>query len=286
MWKQPSRRGEMIRITRTLFELVIHYPLSLWGGERHRRRLDGVGVFFMFIGYPRCGHTLIGSLLDAHPNILCAHELGVLKYVHARFRKRQIYYLLMKNSEAFTREGRRSRGYSYRVSNQWQGRCDDLIAIGDKNASGAALRLAKRPWLLDRHRDVIGGRRTFFHVLRNPYDNISTICNKHGMSLQESISYYFFLCETVNSFRRRIPASDWFDLRHEAFVSDPKFHLKTMCLFLGVPASDPYLDDCARIVFNAPKRTRYEAPWNGALLDRVVEGIRRFPYLEGYAYEE
>ncbi len=26
----------------------------------------------MFIGYPRSGHSLVGSLLDAHPNIIVA----------------------------------------------------------------------------------------------------------------------------------------------------------------------------------------------------------------------
>ena len=59
----------------------------------------------MFVGYPRSGHSLIGSLLDAHPNMLVAHELSALKYLLAGFRKEQIFYLLLENSRAFTRPG-------------------------------------------------------------------------------------------------------------------------------------------------------------------------------------
>ena len=41
----------------------------------------------MFIGYPRSGHSLIGSLLDVHPNAIVAHELDALKFVGAGFGK-------------------------------------------------------------------------------------------------------------------------------------------------------------------------------------------------------
>jgi hypothetical protein len=39
----------------------------------------------MFIGYLRSGHSLIASLLDAHPNPIATHELDALKFVGARF---------------------------------------------------------------------------------------------------------------------------------------------------------------------------------------------------------
>ena len=40
-------------------------------------------AYCMFIGYPRSGHSLVGSLLDAHPNIIIAHELNALQFVVA-----------------------------------------------------------------------------------------------------------------------------------------------------------------------------------------------------------
>lgn len=34
-----------------------------------------VRTFVLFVGYPRSGHSLIGSIMDAHPNIIIAHEV-------------------------------------------------------------------------------------------------------------------------------------------------------------------------------------------------------------------
>ena len=56
---------------------------------RHARKLRddfaGIGSFLMFVGHPRSGHSLVGALIDAHPNAVVAHELDALKYVEAGF---------------------------------------------------------------------------------------------------------------------------------------------------------------------------------------------------------
>src|SRR3989344_1389974 len=36
---------------------------------------SSVRTFILFVGYPRSGHSLIGSIMDAHPNIIIAHEV-------------------------------------------------------------------------------------------------------------------------------------------------------------------------------------------------------------------
>jgi hypothetical protein len=78
-----------------LLPLPKQYVLSCRAALRQKKRFENVGTYFMFIGYPRSGHSLIGSLLDAHPNIVCAHELGVLRYLLCRFRRDQIFSLLL-----------------------------------------------------------------------------------------------------------------------------------------------------------------------------------------------
>jgi len=37
--------------------------------------------FVLFVGYPRSGHSLVGSLIDAHPHAIIAHEVKILAYV-------------------------------------------------------------------------------------------------------------------------------------------------------------------------------------------------------------
>ena len=45
--------------------------------------LDDVKTLCLFIGYQRSGHSLVGSLLDAHPRMAIAHELDALFYLKA-----------------------------------------------------------------------------------------------------------------------------------------------------------------------------------------------------------
>jgi hypothetical protein len=266
-------------------DLSRRYLTSLFRGMRRKAVLDRVPVYFMFIGYPRSGHSLVGALLDAHPNIVCAYELGALKYLLAGFSRYQILSMVIDSSRAFVRRGLRADEYNFRVPGQWQGRFSDLLAVGDKHGDGAVLRLHARPWLLARLRRKMARPVRFIHVLRNPFDNISTISRKHGMSLSESTDYYFFLCRTVERLRREIAPEERMEFRHEAFVSNPAAHMASLCRFMGVPVIDAYIAACASIVFAEPRRTRSEAAWDRRLIRSVASGIARFDFLRGYSYE-
>ena len=262
------------------------YPGSLCGGYRYRKIFDKVETYFMFIGYSRSGHSLIGSLLDAHPDILCGHELGVLKYVRAGFSREQIYYLLMKNSTEFTDAGRISSGYSYKIRNQWQGRFNELKAIGDNHAAGAVLRFREKPWLLDRLQNMTAGRVKFIHTVRNPYDNISTMARRERMTLSQAIDYYFGLCDTVCTLKGRIDQHDLFEFRHEDFIVDTKSILQKICRFLGSNGSRQYLEDCARIVYKSPNRSRDQIHWENRQIVRVKRGIDSIPFLSKYSHDQ
>lgn len=270
----------------TALDLARVYPRSLYQGHKNRELFDHVETYCMFIGYGRSGHSLIGSLLDAHPNIVVSHELGVLKYVLAGFSRRQIYYLVLENSKEFTKKGRKYFGYSYVVPNQWQGRFKKLQIIGDKDAGGATPRLRQRPWLLNGLRKTMGGNIRFLHVTRNPYDNIATLSKRRNMSLLESIEFYFSLCETVSDIRNRLSKDELLELRHDAFVEDTENLLKETCTFLGADASDDYLRDCAGIVFKSPRKTRYNVEWDSESISAVKQRMPQFPFLEGYSYAD
>ncbi len=267
------------------------YSASFYGGFKNRKLFEDIETYCMFIGYPRSGHSLIGSLLDAHPNMIIAHELDVLMYIRAGFSKRQIYHLLLERSRVFA-QGRRTRGnYFYDVPNQWQGRYKKLQIIGDKNGNGDIWRLNVVQGLLERLRDTMNINIKFIHVIRNPYDNISTICRKtkiHGrhLDLMDSIGFYFSLCEKVQDIKQQIKCTDLFELRYESFIESPKKYLKELCHFLGADAPDDYLNDCAGIVFQSPHKSRYDTKWNQELIDLVKNRMKKFPFLEGYSFED
>ena len=124
------------------------------------------------------------------------------------------------------------------------------------------------------------------HVVRSPYDNITTMARRSGQTLEHAAQRYFDLCATVARVKQEVPATDMLDVRHEAFVADPRGHLARACRFLGVEASSAYLDACTGAVFSAPRQTRADLAWDPSLVDLVAAQAARYEFLGGYSYAE
>lgn len=237
----------------------------------------------MFLGYPKSGHSLVGSLLDAHPDAIIAHELHALEYVGDGIGKHPLFHLLLENSQKFTSAGREWTGYSYTVPNQWQGRFRELRVIGDKRGAGSVYALEAHPELLDRLRATVGVPVRFIHVIRHPLDNISTMFKQSRRGdMARSIDQYFRLAQTIAGLSLRIPPGDLFVVRHEEIIAAPEDRLQDLCALLGLEAVPEYLRDCASIVFKSARLTRVAAPWTPALLEEVRRRASSFPFFEGY----
>jgi hypothetical protein len=239
----------------------------------------------MFVGFPRSGHSLVGALLDAHPNIVIAHELHVVKRVCEGLTEREIYLQLLENSMNRAKEGRGTKRYSYEVADQWQGKFQFLRVIGDKQGGGSTRFLGKRPAALERLRSTITLKIKFFFALRNPFDNISTISLRNELTLDQSIDRYFSLCAMVDEIRKQIPADDLFELRHEALIDDPASLLTDLCQFLGEEATSGYLAACGRIVYKSPHKSRHKIAWSQNLISETNRRIAAYSFLNGYSFE-
>lgn len=272
------------------------YLESLYGAWNNRRFFNCLNNYCMFVGYPRSGHTLVGALLDAHPNMIVATELNALEFLERKYSRQQIYYLLIQNSQKHTVAGREWTGYSYKVPNQWQGRFQTLKVIGDKKGGASTRKFRTNPEILKLLQKRINIPIKFIHVIRNPYDNISTMYRRKSLhftglirdslDLESYVHGYFNLCETIDWLRKKIPAEDWFDIKHESLIENPQRVLQKLCNFLQVEAKNDYLESCASIVFKSPKKTRYNAPWTDKLIDLVSDKINQFSFLIGYSYHD
>lgn len=89
---------------------------SKFGHRRYRTALNGLENYCFFIGYLRSGHILIGAMLDVHPQVVRAHELGVIKFINAGFNGKQIEYLLIENSRRCTVAGHSRGSFDYHVA--------------------------------------------------------------------------------------------------------------------------------------------------------------------------
>ena len=259
-----------------------YYLYELFKREDFFKSVD---KYCMFIGYTRSGHSLIASLLDAHPNIIIAHELNALRLFEKGVDKRKIYYFILRNSQRQGTAGRRETSYLYEVPNQWQGQFKSLKIIGDKKGSGSNRVIRDNPDILNILHNKIDVPIKFIHVTRNPYDNISTMIYKKGADLEYGINSYFKKCKTVDYLKKQISDNDILDVRHESLIDDPRNIVQELCTFLGVETTQDYLDDCASIIFKSPKKTRFNLQWSKESIELVKNQIDQFEFLRGYSYE-
>jgi hypothetical protein len=282
VYRKSGAKEAMQRLDLTRLRLLSYYK-----SVRDNSAFRDVETYCMFIGYPRSGHSLIGSLLDAHPNMVIAHELDALKYIQAGFSKYQVFHLLLDRSRAFSEAGRRWTGYSYAVPDQWQGRYQKLQVIGDKKGGRSSMRFRSSPELLQLLRDTVDLNIKFIHITRNPYDNISTMLRRQQRpTLRENIELYFSMCETVLEIKDQIESSDFLDMKLEDFIACPESSLSELCHFLGVETSDAYLKACAGIVAESPHRTRYDISWDGKAINLIADRLGQVPFLDGYSFHD
>lgn len=251
----------------------------------HRKVLSDIEKHCLFIGYPRSGHTLVAALLDAHPNIVISKGVDPLQYLGQGFTLRQIYCLYLRQARRFAKHGGKSNGYSYLVPNQWNGKFSQLKVLGDKSGDLLSERLLAAPDILDEFLRKYPAEHKLIHVIRNPFDSITTLSTRNQLPLGDAINHYFALSRKVEHARLSIDPGNWINVRLEEIISDPQTELARLCRFLGQETSPAYLRDCASFVFASPRQTRFKIEWTPHLIHRVETELKKFPLLSGYTFE-
>jgi Sulfotransferase family len=264
---------------------AVLYASSALSARRNPSFTD-LESFCFFIGYSRSGHTLIGTALNAHPEVVISHELDAVRYVRHGFRRAQLFSLILQRDQHFGTMGRTWSGYKYDIPGQFQGRYERLRVLGDKRARSSALQIAEQPRLLDRVRREVGVPLKVLHVTRNPFDNIATEARRHKMSLADATRWYEQICEAVDRVRPLLDGSELLDVRYEAFAADPRGSLTEICRFIDVEPSAEYLEACAAIVWPSTNRTRDAVPWTPAERNGVERLIEKFDVLGSYTFED
>jgi hypothetical protein len=265
---------------------AIHRARAAVEGIRYRKSFDDVRRFCFFVGYGRSGHSLVGSLLNAHPDIVIAHELGVVPYVEHGFTRNQLFSALLRRDRDFGSIGRTWTDYEYSVPHQHQGSFRHLRVIGDKFGGVTAVQLAEQPELLDRLRQTVRVPIRVLHVSRNPFDNITTIAHRMGIPLSRATARYANLCRSIAVVTSMLDASEILHVDYDAFVPAPAAALAEICRFLDVDPEPSFLEDCAAIVWPRTRRTRDSADWSGPDVAAVQAIVDTYPVLSHYRFDD
>ncbi|MFB6258524.1 MAG: sulfotransferase [Flavobacteriales bacterium] len=258
--------------------------------DRWKGVFEGIDRFVLFMGYPRSGHSLLGSILDAHPEALLAHEQDILRYLKYGFGRERLLALLMRNSMRTAQKGRDWSGYSYRLPEQYQGTYRHLRVIGDKKGANSTRRLAQDPDLLHRLEEKVGLPLRIIHVIRDPLDNVSRMAlwamdEKKGQApdketLRASMDEYFFLADTIQKIRQKGWNTCFVDLQLENLLREPRRNLSVLQEKVGLGQEEEHLQAASGLLFDSPKRASEEVNWPEELERELQDRVKGYDFLK------
>lgn len=260
-----------------------------WSSRRAPGRFSQVEVLCVFVGHVKSGGSLLGAMLDAHPEVLVSDEVDLLRYLEAGFGREQLCHLVEKGSRREAMKGRvtarRLEPYSLAVPGSSQGRATCVRVLGDVRAGPTTRRLGDDPELLEQlERAMAPTQVRLVHVVRNPFDPISAMVRRGQRSFSNAIADYAAQCERLLHLRSVIPAERLLTVRYESFTRDPVGGLAEVCGFLGLEPPAPYLAACAGVVQGDRAGERTTVDWNEESIASVEALIETTPFLSGYGW--
>ena len=318
--KLDHGRTYMMNITVVKPSVAVHHGRNVNSTafvSLSRRDIEGVEKFVLFVGHGHSGHSIIGAILDAHPNVIMAHEYRVLEPCILGSSTPQIQYKrylfnnLYRNSYYSVQSGWRSlvprnKGYNLHIESQWQGTFSQLKVIGDKgggklsdtlivslNRTTACFRLLK---------EKIQMPIVLFHVVRNPFDMLASyFANKRKFSVHEMISKGTKLNLTRHQIipaariitRREKSLKEWLNseemkdtevvhIHSEEFIKDPPRHVREMCHVLNVPCPPDYVQACDDKVYQKVSASHEIINCNKDIIEEVRGLFKQIPSFSGY----
>lgn len=272
---------------------------------------DSIETLALFIGTPRAGASMFSALLDAHPHMCIANEYNALGcYVDSSRpmpSRRDLLADILWSSRKQSKSGRAGYNgaggeYKYEVPEQFQGHfTEPLKVVGAAKAGVTLLILQNQLDSLKRLQDTVSVPVKFVHVVRNPFDLFSTLhksVKRRGETritthidcdfltlLEENakaISWHKDCASIISEIQQTLGTDSILTLHQEEIVSAPKQHLRKTTDFFGLAAATDWEEDCAKIVWDNPHKSRNDIPWNSDAIEVVTQLISECPHLNGF----
>ncbi len=242
---------------------------------------DTVKYYVMFVGHGHSGHSLVGAILDAHPNIVISNELHVLPlFEQYGYDKLKVFKLILDNSiNRALAQGWNNTGYTYNIPELYQGRYEKLSVLGDKKAGGTIRYSLEHPEVLNNLLSQFADSLKLIYVIRNPYDVISARAFRKGWAINTMlIKQYFLHVDEVLKYKQYLPPNQFYTLYHENFIHNTEKEINRVCSYLSQPTTAAYLKQCSSIIYASSHKRRYEIEWNDDNKALVKSLIQSKPY--------
>lgn len=247
-------------------------------------RLDTVCIF---VGAVKSGGTLLGSMIDAHPDAVIADEVDVLDHLSLGFGRDELLYVLWRNARREALKGRvtarRLGGYSLAIPGQWQGRQRVVRVIGESRAGPTTRVLGQDRDNLGRLREFAHpARLRFIHVVRNPLDPIGAMVLRGGRRPDEACEDYAAQAARVERLRSWLEPEEMLTVHYERLLEEPDVVLSRIIEYLGLEHIPGHLAACVRLIETDRPGERSFHDWTRSELDRVRRLVQSHAFLAPY----
>lgn len=245
-------------------------------------KIDKVKYFLMFMGYPRSGHTLVASILNAHPNVMCSNQ----QYIIQNIGNKDFNAIKAQIVEGTPRGKWNPNAYIEPLK-------QDIMVIGDKTGHRTIEHLISHPEDLDKLKKIIPWKIKWVHVVRNPYDCLATWVNKnvanrpkvprvtHEMEFNTVIEKYANLNYKIQELKRTEAV---ITIPHERVIRFIDKSLDALCKVFEIKKDPEWRKRVIQKKWKEPRITRRNIQWTPQMLAKVKKLTKQYNWLKGYDF--
>jgi hypothetical protein len=272
-------RGSNVELPRSqeVLDAEMRGPSSLISGSLDNLRPSR---FALVVGNARSGTTIVGSLIDAHPRMICANESRASGVYWAGLSKYEIIGEIINNCEHNYTHQRPSSDYFYRIETA-QKSLSDIDIIADKGWNPVLLLLHGDNRLLERLARTVDCEIALIHCIRNPFNVIATMHQRSGASLINRMRWYFMHCEAIQAIIEQAELNIH-TIYHEELLNKPARVVEQLYGFLGHISPNGIMHRIKRVLFSSPHETRLPLDWPQYAVDEIRRRMRCFGFLSRY----
>ena len=252
------------------------------------------------IGFPYCAGQTLACALTANPNIIMCQKMKALQdwsntiVTHGRFYATKKFFFTLLKGRGIRADAKEMLDHNkfYFIPNQWQGRVRQLSVIGECSPHINIKILSRQNYhVLKTFQEDIKVPLKFIFLMRNPYDIISSvIVRRYIRAKQKEIMGIVFnqfikRCTLGEKLLDKVSPDQVFLWRLEDHIADPQQKLLELCSFLNVESTQCYLDDCSKIFYKKPNRSRYLIDWPDVYKAQIATAIEQYNFLSGYSWD-
>ena len=276
-----SAPGSFVNLVRKNGALSRYFPVAIDAVSANQQSFCDFKSFCLIIGNSRSGSTILGSIVDAHPNAIVANETMASQVFWRGLSRSDILGEIIDNSSANYRSGRQSEEYQYQIGAAPDSK-SAVRVYGDKIWNPATLLLHGDYNLISSLENKLEANVILIASIRNPFDTIATMHKRSKAPIEDRIRWFFMHCDALAAIEAKMTKSDFLISYHEQLIDSPYEEISRISRALRLPVDPLHFKNVDRFLYKRPSNSRVSIEWTIAEVDEILQRMQGFPFLSIY----